>query len=137
MIRARRLSFGYGRPLLVDVDLDVARGELVGILGANGAGKSTLARLLLGLAAPATGDVAIDGHDLATLSPRARARLVAAVLQDEPLEFPFTALEPLTAHASLPAVKMKRVHTVDGDLLFRPGPRLVDGIELLARLFHP
>jgi len=93
MIRARRLSFGYGRPLLVDVDLDVARGELVGILGANGAGKSTLARLLLGLAAPAAGQVSIDDRDLATLPPRERARLVAAVLQDEPFEFPFTALE--------------------------------------------
>jgi iron complex transport system substrate-binding protein len=46
-------------------------------------------------------------------------------------------LTPLTAHASLPAVKNGRLHTVDGDLLFRPGPRLVDGIELLARLFHP
>ena len=46
-------------------------------------------------------------------------------------------LAPLTAHASLPAVKNNRVHSVDGDLLFRPGPRLVDGIELLARLFHP
>jgi iron complex transport system substrate-binding protein len=46
-------------------------------------------------------------------------------------------LAPLTAHASLPAVKNGRVHPVDGDLLFRPGPRLVDGIELLSRLFHP
>ena len=93
MIRARRLSFGYDRPLLVDVDLDVARGELVGILGANGAGKSTLARLLLGLVAPAAGQVSIDDRALASLPPRERARLVAAVLQDEPLEFPFTALE--------------------------------------------
>ena len=47
------------------------------------------------------------------------------------------ALEPLTSHASLPAVKNNRVHSVDGDLLFRPGPRVVDGIELLAGLFHP
>ena len=46
-------------------------------------------------------------------------------------------LGPLTAHASLPAVRSGRVHSVDGDLLFRPGPRLVDGVELLARLFHP
>jgi len=94
MIRARGLRFGYdGRPLLADVSLEVARGEIFGVVGPNGAGKSTLARLLLGLLAPAAGDVAIDGHDLSSLSPRARARLVAAVLQDEPLEFPFTALE--------------------------------------------
>ena len=48
-----------------------------------------------------------------------------------------TTLTPLTAHASVPAVKNGRVHAIDGDLLFRPGPRIVDGIELLARLFHP
>ncbi|MGZ3407471.1 MAG: ATP-binding cassette domain-containing protein, partial [Polyangia bacterium] len=59
MIRARKLSFGYGRPLLCDLDLDVGRGELVGILGANGAGKSTLARLLLGLVAPQAGHVTV------------------------------------------------------------------------------
>jgi iron complex transport system substrate-binding protein len=46
-------------------------------------------------------------------------------------------LAPLTSHTSLPAVKNGRIHSVDGDLLFRPGPRLVDGVELLARLFHP
>ena len=44
---------------------------------------------------------------------------------------------PLLAHASLPAVQNNRVHTIDGDLIFRPGPRLADGIELLAKLFHP
>ena len=47
------------------------------------------------------------------------------------------SLAPLVAHTSLPAVKNGRVHSVDGDLLFRPGPRLVEGVELLARLFHP
>jgi cobalamin transport system substrate-binding protein len=46
-------------------------------------------------------------------------------------------LAPLTAHTSMPAVKNHRVHPVDGDLLFRPGPRLVDGVELLTKLFHP
>ncbi len=46
------------------------------------------------------------------------------------------SLAPLTAHASLPAVKNGRVYAIDGDLLFRPGPRIVDGIELVARLLH-
>ncbi|MDB4971404.1 MAG: btuD [Myxococcales bacterium] len=93
MISARAVRFSYGKPLLVDVDLEVASGELLGIIGPNGAGKSTLARLLLGLVAPQSGRVTVDDRDLHTLPARARARLVAAVLQDEPLEFPFTALE--------------------------------------------
>jgi iron complex transport system substrate-binding protein len=47
------------------------------------------------------------------------------------------ALEPLLSLASIPAVRDKRVHLVDGDILFRPGPRVVDGVEALARLLHP
>lgn len=38
---------------------------------------------------------------------------------------------------ALPAVRAHRVHPVDGDLLFRPGPRVVDGTERLAALLHP
>lgn len=48
-----------------------------------------------------------------------------------------TPLEPILRHGSLPAVQHGRVHAVDGDLLFRPGPRLVDGIDTLAKLLHP
>lgn len=46
-------------------------------------------------------------------------------------------LAPLFAHPSLPAVRDHRVYRIDQDLLFRPGPRLVDGIEALAGLLHP
>src|SRR6266542_1984743 len=93
MIRCQQVSFAYGPPLLVGVDWTLGAGELVGIIGPNGAGKSTLVRLLLGLTAPHAGRVLVDGHDLHALPPRTRARTVAAVLQDEPLEFPFTARE--------------------------------------------
>ncbi|PRY36945.1 ABC transporter ATP-binding protein [Umezawaea tangerina] len=45
-----------------DVDLTVARGEVVGFLGANGAGKTTVLKMLSGLLHPTTGDVAVLGH---------------------------------------------------------------------------
>jgi iron complex transport system substrate-binding protein len=38
---------------------------------------------------------------------------------------------------SLPAVKAGRIHAVDGDLMHRYGPRMVDGVERLARAIHP
>jgi iron complex transport system ATP-binding protein len=93
VIVCARASYAYGPPLITDVELTIARGELTGIVGPNGAGKSTLARLLLGLVAPQRGRVTVDGRDLSSLSPRARAQTVAAVLQDEPIEFPFSALQ--------------------------------------------
>lgn len=93
MIECQGVSFSWGAPLLVDLDLRLARGELWAIVGPNGAGKSTLARLLLGLLKPSRGRVMAEGSELTQLAPRQRAQLVAAVLQEEPLDFPFTALE--------------------------------------------
>ncbi|WP_458364031.1 thiol reductant ABC exporter subunit CydC [Amycolatopsis heterodermiae] len=52
-------------PALRDVDLDLAPGKRVGILGPSGAGKTTLLRLLLGLETPTSGRVTLDGHPLA------------------------------------------------------------------------
>jgi manganese/iron transport system ATP-binding protein len=51
-----------GRLVLADVDLDVGRGELVGLIGPNGAGKTTLLRTVLGLLAPSAGQVEVAGR---------------------------------------------------------------------------
>jgi iron complex transport system ATP-binding protein len=80
-------------PIVRGLDLDVAAGEVCGIVGPNGAGKSTLLRLLLGLLVPDAGSVTVDGAEVSSLPPRRRALALAAVLQEEPLDFPFTALE--------------------------------------------
>jgi putative ABC transport system ATP-binding protein len=64
-----------GRMLFEDVSLDLARGELVAIMGESGVGKSTLLNLVAGLDTPDAGSVALDGADLATLDEDARAEL--------------------------------------------------------------
>jgi len=51
-------------PVLVDVDLTIARGESIGIVGPSGAGKSTLVDLLLGLLTPTRGRITVDGRDV-------------------------------------------------------------------------
>ncbi|WP_168207347.1 ATP-binding cassette domain-containing protein [Microlunatus elymi] len=63
-IRLERVSFGYGDgPLVIDhFDLDIAPGEVVGLVGVNGAGKTTLAKLLTGLYQPTTGSVSWPGN---------------------------------------------------------------------------
>ncbi|TQN43690.1 zinc transport system ATP-binding protein [Blastococcus colisei] len=61
--RLRGASIGYGDvPVVKDVDLTVARGEAVAVLGSNGSGKTTLVRGLLGLAAVLGGEVRVLGH---------------------------------------------------------------------------
>jgi putative ABC transport system ATP-binding protein len=57
------------------VDLDVARGEFVAIVGPSGSGKSTLFHILGGLAQPSSGTVTVDGEDLGQLTDSGRTRL--------------------------------------------------------------
>jgi ABC-type multidrug transport system fused ATPase/permease subunit len=55
---------GEREPVLLEVDLTIARGESVGIVGSSGAGKSTLVDVLLGLLAPTAGRITVDGRDI-------------------------------------------------------------------------
>ncbi len=68
--------------VLHDVDLSVARGEIVAIMGRNGAGKSTLLRLLSGLMRPTSGDVRVDGDAPHALGASALVRKVGLVPPD-------------------------------------------------------
>jgi iron complex transport system ATP-binding protein len=78
-LRGGRVVLG-GRTVLDGVDLAVAGGEWVTIIGANGAGKSTLLRLLAGLL-DGDGELTLDGRPASTLKRRERARLLALVVQ--------------------------------------------------------
>jgi len=80
-------------PILQDVSFSVPRGQVLAICGANGAGKSTLLRMLYRYLRPDAGRVTLDGDDLWALSPRAAARRVAAVLQEQPTDFALTVRE--------------------------------------------
>ncbi len=62
-------------PVLRGVELTVARGERLAVLGRSGSGKSTLLHILGGLADPDSGEVRIDGTLVGPLNPEARARL--------------------------------------------------------------
>jgi branched-chain amino acid transport system ATP-binding protein len=76
MLRVRGIESRYGRiPALKGVDVDVAAGELVALVGANGAGKSTLLRALSGVQPIAAGRVEFDDTDLTGAPPERRVRL--------------------------------------------------------------
>ena len=98
MIRAEGLRKCYGAlTVLQDVSLEVARGEVVSVVGASGAGKTTLLQILGSLSRPDGGRVEVDGTDLFALGDRAlsefRNRRIGFVFQFHHLLPEFTALE--------------------------------------------
>ncbi|MCT0226294.1 LPS export ABC transporter ATP-binding protein [Synechococcus sp. CS-1328] len=72
-----------GRPLVQDVSLELAPGEVVGLLGPNGAGKTTTFNLVTGLLRPDRGQVLLDGMPVQKLPMPRRARLGIGYLPQE------------------------------------------------------
>jgi branched-chain amino acid transport system ATP-binding protein len=81
-LRLTGFCAGYGRvPVVRDIGLEIAEGQIVGLLGANGAGKTTLMRAISGLATMQGGRIEFIGHDVTGLSS---AALVARGLVQVP-----------------------------------------------------
>ena len=117
-IRVEGLCANLGRrAVLQDIDATLAPGALIGIIGPNGAGKSTLVRAMLGLIDTTRGSVTIDGHAIATLPPRDRARAIAYLPQGQTLHWPLS-VERLVALGRLPHLgPMSRIGAADHDAI--------------------
>ena len=94
-VQAEGLAWGpKGAPdIITDISFAVLRGQVLAICGANGAGKSTLLRILYRYQRPRVGRVSIGGDDLWQMQPRAAARRVAAVRQEQPTDFALNVRE--------------------------------------------
>lgn len=106
ILSGHNLTIGY-RDRVVGRGLDVAlaTGDVLALLGPNGGGKTTLLKTLLGLLAPQSGEVRLGDRRLASLTSRERARLIAYVPQFHIATFAFTVeavvLMGRTAHGNL------------------------------------
>tara|TARA_B100000676_G_C18089055_1_gene857788 strand:- start:1828 stop:2532 length:705 start_codon:yes stop_codon:yes gene_type:complete len=75
MLTVQELHSGYGRiPILNGINLKVAQGEVLGILGHNGMGKTTLIKTLMGFIDTTHGTIELEGRDITRASPNKRAR---------------------------------------------------------------
>ena len=95
VLQARGVGRDFrGLKALADYDLDLRKGEILGVIGPNGAGKSTLFNVLTGFLAPTAGTVSLRGREIGGLSPDTVARLgIARTFQNIRLFGRMTALD--------------------------------------------
>jgi iron complex transport system ATP-binding protein len=150
ILELRDLTCGYGRrKVLSNVDLTVAAGDNLCLLGPNGVGKTTLFRTILGAIDPMGGDVLVDGKSIRHQSRRNRARSMAYVPQAHTAPFPFHVMDVVltgrTAHIPLTSAPSRHDEDVAraalermdiSDLADRPYTELSGGerqLVLIAR----
>ena len=133
-------TFGGGRTLfggrrtaihaVQDVDLELRRGETLGIVGESGCGKSTLARMLVGLDRPTSGRIDLDGADVVDLARRDRralARDIQYVFQD-----PLSSLNPRKTIRRILEAPMIHLLGQDRAARARRLEELMDAVSLRA-----
>jgi lipoprotein-releasing system ATP-binding protein len=137
VLRCRGLAKTYREgdlvtPVFEGLDLDVARGETVAIVGASGAGKSTLLHLLGGLDSATEGEVEVNGQRMSAMSEKARGELrnraLGFVYQFHHLLPEFTALENVMLPLMIRGDSPKEAHG--------PARALLERVGLEHRLGH-
>lgn len=111
MIQAQQLTKRYGNKTVVDqVSFTVQPGAVTGFLGPNGAGKSTTMRMIVGLAAPTSGQVLVNNRDFKT--SKHPLTEVGTLLEAKSVHKSLTPLAHLRSMAATAGLPVSRVHEV-------------------------
>lgn len=117
VIRVRGVINRFGRQVVHDnLDLDVRRGEILGVVGGSGTGKSVLLRTIVGLREPQAGSIDLLGHDMTDLSEDQRVDLnqdIGLLFQDGALFSSMTVAQnvmaPMREHLRVPMALAREI----------------------------
>ncbi|WP_248746850.1 urea ABC transporter ATP-binding subunit UrtE [Pseudomonas sp. MWU12-2037] len=134
MFNVNKLSCGYGQSqILHDLDLAVAKQEIVAVMGRNGMGKTTLFKSLMGILPQWGGQVSVDGHEVSSLETHERVEHGIAYVPQGRMIFPsMTVLEniqtglPASARGQVPE-DLYALFPVLHDMRSRKGGNLSGG----------
>jgi|SRR5215510_2805891 len=144
MLKVSGLHTYYGRAhILADVELEVATGEVVVLIGRNGAGKSTTLKSIMGLVRPASGEIVFDGRRIDRLEPYQIARAgLGYVPEDRRIFTDLTVKENLAvgrqpARGDGPGWTVERLFKLFpnlADMQDRPGDRMSGGEQQMLSI---
>lgn len=114
ILSARGIVNRFGKQVVHDqLNLDIRRGEILGIAGGSGSGKSVLLKTLVGLRSPSAGEVCLDGQPVRTLSAAAKASLIGVLFQQGALFSSLSVVQnvmlPMREHTKLPADQQAQI----------------------------
>jgi ABC-type multidrug transport system fused ATPase/permease subunit len=117
-LRFQHVGFGYGSraSVLGDCDFTVKKGQVIGLIGPSGAGKTTIVDLILRLFSPQSGQILLDGKDIAATNLKSWRRSIGYVSQDiflinDTLEKNITFYDPsVTKEEMILAAKKANIH---------------------------
>lgn len=133
MLKINNLTAHYGAAqALFGVDLEVATGETVALVGANGAGKSTLLKCLMGLVKPTSGQIILNGKDVTTKSPAAMVRLGLALSPEGREVFGHLSVFDNLKLGAIPLKLSRSEESKRMDEVFERFPKLLERREQLA-----
>jgi peptide/nickel transport system ATP-binding protein len=125
--------FGKAKELrAVDrVNVGVRRGEVLAIVGESGSGKTTLGRMMLGILAPSSGEMLLDGKPVSGLDRKTLARRIQPIFQD-----PYSSLNPRKTVAQIIGLPLA-VHAIgSGGERDRRVEEIMERVGLSRRLIH-
>src|SRR5437762_58205 len=136
IMTARGIVNRFGRQVVHDgIDLDIERGEILGIAGGSGSGKSVLLKTLTGLHRPNAGEVWINGKTVDSIDAAEKAALIGVLFQQGALFSSLSVAQnimlPIREHTDLPVREQEQIAAMKLELAGLPAE---SGIKFLSEL---